>query len=303
MVIEVSFFFNNIHKTLLEVILNLHSNQGIPSFQKEIKRVILVFSAIFLLIGIVWLLPVYVFDIVFSVLAFFAFVEFYTLNCIKETDYILFCFGIILGLLLVLQPILFPNLPGIFPIALILVLILSFTILRNMSLSAINWQQMAIVIFGIIYLGIAFGYVLVIRHSQLGRQLITILFFAIWARELGAGIGGRIFPNSIPISKSINERKSWLGAFVGLLTSTGMIWITSHITSIGFTLSQIVILGVILSIGCQFGDLSESFLKRISNVRHSSNKLGTQGGVLDTIDALIFAAIIMYAFLNLYSLL
>jgi CDP-diglyceride synthetase len=67
------------------------------------------------------------------------------------------------------------------------------------------------------------------------------------------------------------------------------------------TTGQAVVLGLAIGAACQLGDLSESYLKRVMGRRHSGRALGPQGGLLDTTDALAFAAVVVHGLLHVWG--
>ena len=66
---------------------------------------------------------------------------------------------------------------------------------------------------------------------------------------------------------------------------------------LGLAFWQFIILGVVVSLFCELGDIFESYLKRKANVKDSGKLLPGHGGILDRIDSHLFAAPIMFIFL------
>ena len=69
----------------------------------------------------------------------------------------------------------------------------------------------------------------------------------------------------------------------------------------GLSYGEAVLLGALVSIFGQFGDLAESLLKRNAKVKDSGNLLPGHGGILDRLDSIIFASVVVYYFAVLYK--
>ena len=100
-------------------------------------------------------------------------------------------------------------------------------------------------------------------------------------------------------------KKTWEGALGGLcfavLTSllTTLLLVTIDPDMFKLTLWQSIWVGGALGIIGQCGDLAESLLKRDGGIK-DSNRLPGLGGILDTVDSLVFTAPFMYIFLKFY---
>jgi phosphatidate cytidylyltransferase len=89
------------------------------------------------------------------------------------------------------------------------------------------------------------------------------------------------------------------GLLCAVLASYGFHYLSLYSGASGFSLgtAEWIFLGLFLGIIGQFGDLSESLLKRDAN-KKDSNALPGLGGVLDSIDSLLFNAPILYIYLH-----
>jgi phosphatidate cytidylyltransferase len=105
------------------------------------------------------------------------------------------------------------------------------------------------------------------------------------------------------IAPKISPKKTFVGAFGGLsfAMSVSLIFflISYFFTTLDFHLTflEAVILGGLIGIFGQIGDLAESLLKRDAKVK-DSNTLPGFGGVLDSLDSLLFTAPIVYTFIK-----
>jgi phosphatidate cytidylyltransferase len=126
--------------------------------------------------------------------------------------------------------------------------------------------------------------------------LILGIFFVIWMNDTMAYVVGKYFGRH-KLIRQISPKKTWEGTLAGflfaILTSVGI----SQFTPVIDTLHSFV-LGGIISIAANLGDLFESSLKRSAGQKDSGKLLPGHGGVLDRFDAAIFA--IPFAFLYLH---
>ena len=64
---------------------------------------------------------------------------------------------------------------------------------------------------------------------------------------------------------------------------------------------QAILGGLIIGFFTVFGDLFESYLKRINNKKDSSKLIPGHGGILDRLDGFLFAIVVMFFFIMLWS--
>lgn len=149
---------------------------------------------------------------------------------------------------------------------------------------------------GIVYMGVLFGaYALLVREgtpSQTGpTQAGWFLFpmFIVWAGDTGAYFVGRAIGKH-KLSPMVSPGKSWEGAIGGLFFSVLGAFVASWILPLpampAWLIVTMAIPGAILG---QIGDLCESMIKRATGYKDSSRILYGHGGMLDRVDALIFA--------------
>lgn len=92
-----------------------------------------------------------------------------------------------------------------------------------------------------------------------------------------------------PLSK-ISPKKTWEGTVGGIILSVIVAGVVAY-TSNKFRLAtiEIAIIAAIASIAGTFGDLFESKLKRMANVKDSGNIMPGHGGFLDRFDSMLLA--------------
>ena len=87
---------------------------------------------------------------------------------------------------------------------------------------------------------------------------------------------------------SWSPKKTWEGTIGGILLSIGVATLLSNYL---WTVStELIVLVVVAAISGTFGDLVESKLKRMANVKDSGNFMPGHGGFLDRFDSIIFAS-------------
>jgi len=101
----------------------------------------------------------------------------------------------------------------------------------------------------------------------------------------------------------VSPGKTWAGAIGGLGLSVIGTWgyvtfLLQPSAKLGLTWTGIVILGVVIGIVAQIGDLVESLLKRQAGVKDSSTLIPGHGGVLDRTDSLLFTLPVGYVLLE-----
>ncbi len=155
--------------------------------------------------------------------------------------------------------------------------------------------------FGIFYIGWLFSFAIKLRIlpplNMDGRFLILYLLLVTKSGDIAAYFVGTFFGKHRLIPQ-ISPKKSVEGAIAGC--------IVSFIVAIGFksllpavSIMHICIIGILLSLVGQVGDLSESLIKRDCQVKDSGSLFSGLGGMLDLIDSLIFTTPIFYFYLRL----
>lgn len=129
---------------------------------------------------------------------------------------------------------------------------------------------------------------------------VLIMFITIWVCDsaayfIGKSIGKhKLFPRHSP-------KKSWEGAIAGFIFGTaGFVGLTYYFNpALSFTNSLII--GFVVTVFSQFGDLIESHFKRDAEVKDSSNFFPGHGGFLDRFDGIIYISpIVLLVLIVLY---
>lgn len=154
------------------------------------------------------------------------------------------------------------------------------------------------------YLGATFAYLLVLRLQADGLYWTLISLPVIWVGDTAAFFVGRKLGRHTWFP-TISPGKTWEGYFAQIIAGTFAgtcftylmsIWIAGPAT---MNLGMGALLGFILSVFCPFGDLFISLLKREFQVKDTSHMIPGHGGVLDRLDALLWAGALTQLFISL----
>lgn len=150
--------------------------------------------------------------------------------------------------------------------------------------------------FGLLYIAVPMGMMLGILYMPGvdGRWWIAYLLVVTKITDIGAYFAGSLLGRH-KLAPKISPGKTIEGGIFGLCCAVGASAAFSSILNLG--MAKAIVLGLILGIIGQFGDLAESLLKRDAN-KKDSNVLPGIGGALDAIDSLLFNIPILYIYLN-----
>jgi phosphatidate cytidylyltransferase len=149
-----------------------------------------------------------------------------------------------------------------------------------------------------IYLGWPLSLIPLIRGYTVGLShglwwLLTLLV-GVWGFDTGAFFTGH-FLGRHKLAPRISPGKTWEGVFGGLLFSIGAALLLA-MWPLGIAWYLAVLLGLLIAVAATLGDLAESLIKRQTHVKDSGQFMPGHGGILDRIDSLLFAVIVVYFF-------
>ena len=148
---------------------------------------------------------------------------------------------------------------------------------------------------GILYVGWLLSYLVALRGLDGGRNWVFLALFTTWASDTAAFfIGGKLGRHKL--APNISPGKTWEGATGGILGAiiVSILFFTATPFHLPLTYWQAIPLSILVSIFGQVGDLVESLLKRNMGVKDSGKLMPGHGGVLDRMDSIIFAGIVVY---------
>jgi phosphatidate cytidylyltransferase len=155
---------------------------------------------------------------------------------------------------------------------------------------------------GALYIGMPFNYYLLLYTSgPHGMVWALFVIFAVVANDaLALLVGSRIGKH--PFFPAISPRKTVEGAIAGVVGST-IVMLVGVSAIIGLAPLHAIVLGILVGVSAQTGDLVESQMKRIAEVKDSSNLIPGHGGVLDRLDSILFPPILVYLYVTVFQIL
>jgi phosphatidate cytidylyltransferase len=170
--------------------------------------------------------------------------------------------------------------------------------------------------FAFTYIALPMGMLVQLRQQWAGAFYLLYLLLVVWAGDILAYFVGKSMGRHL-MAPRISPKKTWEGAAASLVASVGVGWllfghaerISSALLSWGLivrrdglfgletpAMGPVILLTIGLNIAAQLGDLVESLIKRGAGVKDSGALLPGHGGMLDRIDALLFAAPVLWCY-------
>ena len=179
-------------------------------------------------------------------------------------------------------------------------------------------------IFGLIYIAASLSFLLCMRADAFSRTLIIFTLFSVWSGDIAAYYVGRAIGKH-KLAPIVSPNKSWEGAIASVIASMVVAVLVFHFREqienlfaerkilraywvfplgsstpfLRLPWADVLGIGVLTNVAAQFGDLFESALKRGAGVKDSGTLLPGHGGILDRIDALLFAIPVVWYYAGL----
>ena len=190
---------------------------------------------------------------------------------------------------------------GVSWIPLDVVLMSAFVALGALSLASWGGGNDALAgasasLFPALYLGLPIGAMVAVRETR-GREALFLLMLTVIVSDTAQYYTGRAFGRR-KLAPAISPKKTVEGAVGGFVFGGALLAVVGAWWLPGVPVGIRAVLGVaVVALGIA-GDLFESMIKRSAGVKDSSSLIPGHGGILDRIDALLFAAPIYYIVLK-----
>jgi phosphatidate cytidylyltransferase len=148
--------------------------------------------------------------------------------------------------------------------------------------------------YGVLYVAPAGLCLVWLRQTDQGHWWTVMLFAATWAADIGAFAvgstlkGPKLWPRFSP-------NKTWSGFIGGLAAATAVGALMAALPAFRLNLVAAALVGLAVGLATMAGDLWESAIKRRFGVKDSGDLIPGHGGLLDRVDGLMFAVVVMAA--------
>ena len=185
--------------------------------------------------------------------------------------------------------------------------------MRREPLSA-GFPAAAAATFGFVYVAVPLAMLVQLRQQGSGAFLILYLLIVVWMGDTLAYYSGRALGRH-KLAPRVSPGKTWegtVGSMIGATACGTLVFAYSRPISRGLIAAGLLtpgqaylppqmpplwhfaVLSAAINAAAQFGDLAESLLKRGAGLKDSGTILPGHGGMLDRIDALLFAAPVLW---------
>ena len=172
-------------------------------------------------------------------------------------------------------------------------------------------EAVAVTLFGCLYASGLLAFLIAIRHggdtarSPLAHASLTLFPLVLtWVGDTAAMAAGTAFggPKLAPV---LSPKKTWAGAIGGAVSCVLLALVLGlHVLNRQgwhFHAGQLLLIGLVVSVVGQVGDVAESLFKRQAGVKDSSTLIPGHGGVLDRLDSLYFVVPAAAGLFKLYG--
>ncbi len=135
------------------------------------------------------------------------------------------------------------------------------------------------------------------RAPDLGRSWLLFAILVVFAADTGAYLVGRAV-GSRPMAPNISPNKTWEGSIGGFASAVAAALVLGLVFDLGIPAWQQAVIGGVVGVVAQWGDLMESKLKRIADVKDAGSIIPGHGGSLDRLDSMLFALPAVYYLLT-----
>jgi phosphatidate cytidylyltransferase len=154
--------------------------------------------------------------------------------------------------------------------------------------------SISVTLLAIVWIGLGVAHAAMLRGLPHGGALVVLVLLGTFLGDTAAYLGGRAFGQR-KLAPRISPNKTVEGLAIGAVFATLVVWYASRTYSGGWISgTDGLLLGLAVAIAAPTGDLFESLIKRDMGTKDTGSLFGPHGGVLDRVDAALFALVAGY---------
>jgi len=176
----------------------------------------------------------------------------------------------------------------------VVAVILAIPVVRNRAQGQL--QPLGLAIVGFVYFGWMFGHLAFLANSAYAYNYLGYLVLAVELNDVAAYIFGKLLGRH-PLRSNISPRKTFEGAAGALAISLLLPW-ALYFTFPHFGAIDFIMIGLIVGVGGQLGDLVVSVIKRDLGIKDMGTVIAGHGGILDRTDSLIYVAPLFFHYVR-----
>ena len=177
-------------------------------------------------------------------------------------------------------------------VVILVVLVAEFLITSRFARYQALSRRKLIISYGVIVV-LAVTLLPFIVSSANGRELLAYGILVVFAADSGAYFVGRSIGKR-RMASNVSPGKTWEGFSGGLAAAVVVSLLLSNLLSLDFSIAKIVVIGLAIATLGVIGDLTESWVKRLADVKDSGGIIPGHGGILDRLDALAPTFVFIY---------
>ena len=145
-------------------------------------------------------------------------------------------------------------------------------------------------VLGVAWVGVPLAHGVLLRELAQGEALVIAVLVGTFVGDTAAHLVGATLGRR-QLAPRLSPAKTVEGLVAGVVVGTLSVWAFGLLSQEWLTAPQALAIGLAVSLAAPVGDLFESLVKRAAGVKDSGRLLGPHGGLLDRIDAVLFAAV------------
>ena len=174
------------------------------------------------------------------------------------------------------------------------------------AVTRLNTKEISVVFTTSVYITVSFTCIVLLRYSKnldsvLSDYVYLFIFIGAWITDIFAYFGGRFFGKH-KLCPKVSPKKTIEGSVCGIIFCSAFFvlyaYIISRIENISVNYIAIALIGVVISVISQLGDLAASAIKRDYGVKDYGKIFPGHGGVLDRFDSILAVSAFLYMLLD-----